>query len=88
MDDSHISLLDLSFIYLKCTGHANSSVFYTVLGFPLILSLFFLETSGWCGEVRDVIYTDNGKVTVIYRVTVRGTDGEVSLKVLPLLITG
>ncbi|CAN6302760.1 unnamed protein product [Urochloa humidicola] len=32
---------------------------------------------GWCGEVRDVIYTDNGKVTVIYRVTVRGTDGEV-----------
>jgi hypothetical protein len=40
---------------------------------------------GWCGEVRDVIYTDNGKVTVIYRVTVRGTDGEVSLKVLPLL---
>lgn len=32
---------------------------------------------GWCGEVRDVIYTDNGKVTVVYRVTVRGTDGEV-----------
>ncbi|XP_066368212.1 DNA repair RAD52-like protein 2, chloroplastic [Miscanthus floridulus] len=32
---------------------------------------------GWCGEVRDVIYTDSGKVTVIYRVTVRGTDGEV-----------
>ncbi|KAJ1292684.1 hypothetical protein BS78_01G009000 [Paspalum vaginatum] len=32
---------------------------------------------GWCGEVRDVIYTNNGKVTVIYRVTVRGTDGEV-----------
>ncbi|XP_062209066.1 uncharacterized protein LOC133910842 [Phragmites australis] len=22
---------------------------------------------GWCGEVRDVIYTDNGKVTVVYR---------------------
>jgi hypothetical protein len=31
--------------------------------------------SGWCGEVRDVIYTDSGKVTLIYRVTVRGTDG-------------
>uniref|UniRef100_J3LUT7 Uncharacterized protein n=1 Tax=Oryza brachyantha TaxID=4533 RepID=J3LUT7_ORYBR len=31
---------------------------------------------GWYGEVRDIIYT-NGKVTVIYRVTVRGTDGEV-----------
>ncbi|XP_047071291.1 DNA repair RAD52-like protein 2, chloroplastic [Lolium rigidum] len=32
---------------------------------------------GWCGEVRDVIYADNGKVTVVYRVTIRGTDGEV-----------
>jgi hypothetical protein len=27
--------------------------------------------SGWCGEVRDVIYTNNGKVAVVYRVTVR-----------------
>ncbi|ONK58721.1 uncharacterized protein A4U43_C09F15980 [Asparagus officinalis] len=32
---------------------------------------------GWCGEIRDVIYSDNGSVTVVYRVTVRGTDGEV-----------
>ncbi|KAL5218289.1 hypothetical protein ABZP36_018973 [Zizania latifolia] len=32
---------------------------------------------GWCGEVCNVIYTDNGKVTVVYRVTVRGIDGEV-----------
>ena len=32
---------------------------------------------GWCGEVRDVIYNDNGKVTVVYRVTIRGVDGEV-----------
>uniref|UniRef100_A0A453MJD4 Uncharacterized protein n=2 Tax=Aegilops tauschii subsp. strangulata TaxID=200361 RepID=A0A453MJD4_AEGTS len=32
---------------------------------------------GWCGEVRDVIYNDNGKVTVVYRVTIRGIDGEV-----------
>ncbi|KAK1270035.1 hypothetical protein QJS04_geneDACA023949 [Acorus gramineus] len=31
---------------------------------------------GWCGEIRDVIYTDNGSVTVVYRVTVRGSDGE------------
>ncbi|VAH96702.1 unnamed protein product [Triticum turgidum subsp. durum] len=30
----------------------------------------------WCGEVRDVIYNDNGKVTVVYRVTIRGIDGE------------
>jgi hypothetical protein len=41
--------------------------------------------SGWCGEVRDVIYTDSGKVTVIYRVTVRGTDGEVPHQHLHLL---
>ncbi|CAL9065321.1 DNA repair RAD52-like protein 2, chloroplastic [Musa acuminata AAA Group] len=31
---------------------------------------------GWCGEVRDVIFSDNGNVTVVYRVTIRGLDGE------------
>ncbi|KAK1408744.1 hypothetical protein QVD17_40764 [Tagetes erecta] len=31
---------------------------------------------GWCGEIRDVIFADNGSVTVVYRVTVRGSDGE------------
>ncbi|KAJ6834707.1 DNA repair RAD52-like protein 2, chloroplastic [Iris pallida] len=31
---------------------------------------------GWCGEIRDVIFGDNGSVTVIYRVTIRGSDGE------------
>ncbi|KAF3341616.1 hypothetical protein FCM35_KLT00254 [Carex littledalei] len=31
---------------------------------------------GWCGEVRDVKYSDNGSVSVVYRVTIRGTDGE------------
>ncbi|CAI9775244.1 unnamed protein product [Fraxinus pennsylvanica] len=31
---------------------------------------------GWCGEIRDVIFADNGSVTVVYRVTVRGLDGE------------
>ncbi|KAL1547134.1 DNA repair RAD52-like protein 2, chloroplastic [Salvia divinorum] len=32
---------------------------------------------GWCGEVRDVIFSENGSVSVVYRVTVRGLDGEV-----------
>ncbi|KAG6438247.1 hypothetical protein SASPL_103184 [Salvia splendens] len=32
---------------------------------------------GWCGEVRDVIFSENGSVAVVYRVTVRGVDGEV-----------
>ncbi|PUZ71500.1 hypothetical protein GQ55_2G318400 [Panicum hallii var. hallii] len=31
---------------------------------------------GWCGEVRDVIYSPNGTVTVVYRVILKGTDGE------------
>ncbi|XP_066399750.1 DNA repair RAD52-like protein 2, chloroplastic [Miscanthus floridulus] len=31
---------------------------------------------GWCGEVRDVIYSENGTVTVVYRVILKGTDGE------------
>ena len=35
----------------------------------------FLLT-GWCGEVRDVIFSDNGSVTVVYRVTIRGSDVE------------
>eukprot|EP00262_Sarcandra_glabra_P019008 TRINITY_DN7003_c1_g1_i1.p1 TRINITY_DN7003_c1_g1~~TRINITY_DN7003_c1_g1_i1.p1 ORF type:complete len:198 (-),score=25.08 TRINITY_DN7003_c1_g1_i1:525-1118(-) len=30
---------------------------------------------GWCGEIRDILYSDKS-VTVVYRVTVRGTDGE------------
>ncbi|KAI3866596.1 hypothetical protein MKX03_023808 [Papaver bracteatum] len=31
---------------------------------------------GWCGEIRDVLFSENGNVTVVYRVTVRGSDGE------------
>lgn len=38
--------------------------------------VFFCSSQGWCGEVRDVIFSD-GNVTVVYRITVRGLDGEV-----------
>ncbi|MGV7428882.1 hypothetical protein PJI19_29470, partial [Mycobacterium kansasii] len=31
---------------------------------------------GWCGEVRDVIFSDDGSITVVYRVTIRGSDVE------------
>ncbi|KAG5228063.1 DNA repair RAD52 protein [Salix suchowensis] len=31
---------------------------------------------GWCGEIRDVIFAENGSVTVIFRVTILGSDGE------------
>ncbi|KAF2288450.1 hypothetical protein GH714_007563 [Hevea brasiliensis] len=30
----------------------------------------------WCGEIRDLIFSENGSVTVVYRVTIRGSDGE------------
>ncbi|XP_039016874.1 DNA repair RAD52-like protein 2, chloroplastic [Hibiscus syriacus] len=32
---------------------------------------------GWCGEVRDVKFADDGTITVVYRLTIRGSDGEV-----------
>lgn len=33
---------------------------------------------GWCGEVRSIAYSGDGRsVTVVYRVTLRGSDGEV-----------
>ncbi|GMI68523.1 hypothetical protein HRI_000521600 [Hibiscus trionum] len=31
---------------------------------------------GWCGEVRDVKFGDDGTITVVYRLTIRGSDGE------------
>ncbi|THU61025.1 hypothetical protein C4D60_Mb07t18920 [Musa balbisiana] len=31
---------------------------------------------GWCGEVRNVRFSNDGTVTVVYRVTIRGSDGE------------
>ncbi|KAJ8421358.1 hypothetical protein Cgig2_032829 [Carnegiea gigantea] len=34
------------------------------------------DEESWCGEVRDVIFSDDGSVTVVYRVTIRGSDGE------------
>ncbi|CAL4920150.1 unnamed protein product [Urochloa decumbens] len=58
--------------------HANRMLSFYAPGEATIETHATNATIGcWCGEVRDVIYTDNGKVTVIYRVTVRGTDGEV-----------
>lgn len=39
---------------------------------------FFPKNAGWCGEIRKVVFsTDTESVTVVYRITVRGTDGEV-----------
>ncbi|KMZ64452.1 Cobalt ion binding protein [Zostera marina] len=39
--------------------------------------LLSFYASGWCGEIRKVVFsTDTESVTVVYRITVRGTDGE------------
>ncbi|KAI7724708.1 hypothetical protein M8C21_004585 [Ambrosia artemisiifolia] len=51
------------------------------LGHQRVLGAFALSERitlqlGWCGEIRDVIFSDTGCVTVVYRVTVRGSDGE------------
>ncbi|PKA59263.1 hypothetical protein AXF42_Ash001357 [Apostasia shenzhenica] len=35
---------------------------------------------GWCGEVRSVIFSDDGTATVVYRVTIRGSDGELLMQ--------
>ncbi|GMI67560.1 hypothetical protein HRI_000425300 [Hibiscus trionum] len=31
---------------------------------------------GWCGEVRDVRFADDGTITVVYRLSIRGSDAE------------
>ncbi|KAL7171897.1 hypothetical protein ACSBR2_036537 [Camellia fascicularis] len=43
---------------------------------------------GWCGEVRDVIFSDNGSVTVVYRVTIRGSDGEAHRESTGTILSG
>ncbi|KAM3281238.1 DNA repair RAD52-like protein 2, chloroplastic [Capsicum chacoense] len=53
-------------------GHDHST-FITWYHANRMLSFY---APGWCGEVRDVIFSDNGSVTVVYRVTIRGSDGE------------
>lgn len=43
----------------------------------------------WSGEVRNVIYSADGKsVTVVYRVTLHGTDAEVYLLTCLSIILG
>ncbi|KAG6538814.1 hypothetical protein ZIOFF_003944 [Zingiber officinale] len=57
-------------------GMAYSSLLTLIDFVTWTLELLPLCLSGWCGEVRNVIFSDNGTVTVVYRVTVRGSDGE------------
>ncbi|TYI77505.1 hypothetical protein E1A91_D06G145400v1 [Gossypium mustelinum] len=52
----------------------NSSTFLPWYHANRMLSFY---APGWCGEVRDVIFANNGTITVVYRLTIRGSDGEV-----------
>ncbi|XP_038713976.1 DNA repair RAD52-like protein 2, chloroplastic [Tripterygium wilfordii] len=56
------------------THHPSSSTF-SIPWYHANRMLSFYAP-GWCGEIRDVIFSDNGSVTVVYRVTIRGSDGE------------
>ncbi|KAI4343470.1 hypothetical protein L6164_010814 [Bauhinia variegata] len=51
----------------------SASTFITWYHANRMLSFY---APGWCGEIRDVIFSDNGSVTVVYRLTIRGSDGE------------
>ncbi|XP_049380042.1 DNA repair RAD52-like protein 2, chloroplastic [Solanum stenotomum] len=58
---------------IKADNNDDHSTFITWYHANRMLSFY---APGWCGEVRDVIFSDNGSVTVVYRVTIRGSDGE------------
>lgn len=66
-----ICRIDLNVAYLATGVYTEKLILILIC-----VTVRFLLT-GWCGEVRDVIFSDNGSVTVVYRVTIRGSDGEV-----------
>ncbi|KAK8653438.1 hypothetical protein V6N13_127438 [Hibiscus sabdariffa] len=55
------------------SGSSPSSTFLPWYHANRMLSFY---APGWCGEVRDVIFADDGTITVVYRLTIRGSDGE------------
>nr|KYP75543.1 hypothetical protein KK1_008282 [Cajanus cajan] len=57
----------------RVPGDPSASTFIPWYHANRMLSFY---APGWCGEIRDVIFSDNGSVTVVYRLTVRGSDGE------------
>ncbi|KAK8607106.1 hypothetical protein V6N13_052852 [Hibiscus sabdariffa] len=55
---------------------SNSSPSSTFLPWYHANRMLSFYAPGWCGEVRDVIFADDGTITVVYRLTIRGSDGE------------
>ncbi|XVF58622.1 hypothetical protein PTKIN_Ptkin07bG0081100 [Pterospermum kingtungense] len=58
---------------IKSSSSSSSTTFLPWYHANRMLSFY---APGWCGEVRDVIFADNGTITVVYRLTIRGSDGE------------
>lgn len=56
--------------------HGNNDPHSTFIPWYHANRMLSFYAPGWCGEIRDVIFSENGSVTVVYRVTVLGSDGE------------
>ncbi|XP_047311776.1 DNA repair RAD52-like protein 2, chloroplastic [Impatiens glandulifera] len=55
---------------------SNGDKFATFIPWYHANRMLSFYAPGWCGEIRDVIFSNNGSVTVVYRLTVRGSDEE------------
>lgn len=69
----------MSKIYLFFPFSENETIFNLVSQ----LTIKFVDKLEWSGEVRSINYSSDGKsVSVVYRVTLYGTDAEVLLSLL------
>ncbi|GAU17406.1 hypothetical protein TSUD_232820 [Trifolium subterraneum] len=73
-------LTGLISLYAKCGDVNTARMLFGLISKPDLIAYNAMISgftfNGWCGEIRDVIFSDNGTVTVVYRLTVRGSDGE------------
>ncbi|XP_027100581.1 DNA repair RAD52-like protein 2, chloroplastic [Coffea eugenioides] len=61
---------------IKSAPHLDRDHYPTFIPWYHANRMLSFYAPGWCGEIRDVIFSENGSVTVVYRVTIRGSDGE------------
>lgn len=61
---------------IKSAPHLDQDHYPTFIPWYHANRMLSFYAPGWCGEIRDVIFSENGSVTVVYRVTIRGSDGE------------
>ncbi|KAE8691600.1 DDT domain-containing protein, putative isoform 1 [Hibiscus syriacus] len=60
----------------RINAPSSSSASSTFLPWYHANRMLSFYAPGWCGEVRDVKFADDGTITVVYRLTIRGSDGE------------